>query len=229
MNRCRCASSRFCIRSMRSMRARWAIRRAASSPNTDSRSLDPTTPEPPAMPISSPVSPPVAENTATISSTAAALTPSESTRARWRLPAPSARIVSRIPCCQARICSATCVSNVLCSVCTCSAVTPASCSSRRSAPGRSDPHERRTCSAARAAASTATACSPCSNACSTFAAWAGVPRMIPTSRSRRRPIPDSSERKNSPVPTKSCQRISTSPRSSVPSEAASRMFSNAVS
>ena len=50
-----------------------------------------------------------------------------------------------------------------------------------------------------------------------WSARAGSPRRKEVKRSRTRETVDSTWRKNSPVPTNSCQRASTSPRSSVPS------------
>ena len=58
---------------------------------------------------------------------------------------------------------------------------------------------------------------PDSTAWVTSTACFGSPRMAATARSRSQPIFCSTARKNWPVPTKSCQRSSTSPRNRLPS------------
>ncbi len=83
-------------------------------------------------------------------------------------------------------------------------------------------------SPALAASSRMTACRPVSMATSTRTAGVGSPRKNAPTRSRNRPMFCSSVRKNSPVPTKSCQRASTSPRSSAPSLVASRIRATRV-
>ena len=189
------------MRSSRSVRARVAMRRTASSPKMDSSSLVPTTPLPPAIPASIPVMPPVRLNAATMSITAAAFTPRERKRARLRLSAPSSRIISSTEPCQRRICSATAAEKMSSADCTsplaslpfASPFAPAFCSgaaaeavcgatetacgaSRRASrerPARLARQRVRVFSEARAAASSTTAWMPLSRASSTFWAAAG--------------------------------------------------------
>ena len=178
------------MRSSRSVRARVAMRRTASSPKMDSSSLVPTTPLPPAIPASIPVRPPVRLNAATMSITAAAFTPRERKRARLRLSAPSSRIISRTEPCQRRICSATAAEKMSSADCTspfaspsavCSGAVETACGATETACGASRRASRerparlarqrvRVFSEARAAASSTTAWMPLSRASSTF--WA---------------------------------------------------------
>ena len=183
------------MRSSRSVRARVAMRRTASSPKMDSSSLVPTTPLPPAIPASIPVMPPVRLNAATMSITAVAFTPRERKRARLRLSAPSSRIISRTEPCQRRICSATAAEKMSSADCTspfaspvasafCSGAAEAICGATETACGASRRASRerparlarqrvRVFSEARAAASSTTAWMPLSRASSTFWAAAG--------------------------------------------------------
>ena len=179
------------MRSSRSVRARVAMRRTASSPKMDSSSLVPTTPLPPAIPASIPVIPPVRLNAATMSITAVAFTPRERKRARLRLSAPSSRIISRTEPCQRRICSATAAEKMSSADCTsplasafCSGAAEAVCGATETACGASRRASRerparlarqrvRVFSEARAAASSTTAWMPLSRASSTFWAAAG--------------------------------------------------------
>ena len=171
------------MRSSRSVRARVAMRRTASSPKMDSSSLVPTTPLPPAIPASIPVMPPVRLNAATMSITAAAFTPRERKRARLRLSAPSSRIISRTEPCQRRICSATAAEKMSSADCTSPFTSPfapaffsgvgASRRASRERPARLARQRVRVFSEARAAASSTTAWIPLSRASSTFWAAAG--------------------------------------------------------
>ena len=72
-------------------------------------------------------------------------------------------------------------------------------------------------SAAASASSRSSDSSPDSTATLRLPASGGSPLNAATTRSRSQPTFCSSARKNSPVPTNSCQRASTSPRSRVPS------------
>ena len=100
--RCRSWSISASTRRSRSSRALVASRRTAWSPKTASSSFWPTTAEPPAMPTSAPVTPPVEAKTTTISATESPLTPNARKRAVVRLSAPSLRTRSSTPYCQSR-------------------------------------------------------------------------------------------------------------------------------
>ena len=98
----------------------------------------------------------------------------------------------------------------------------------RGAPSPTPPRRRR-CASRRAASAAAfcasldtSAATPVCSASPSSALGAGRPRTADMIRSRSRPTLVSRLRRNSPVPTNSCHRASTSPRSSVPSVSAGR-------
>ena len=91
------------------------------------------------------------------------------------------------------------------------------------------PRRERTARTPSARSAAASACSrisvsrPDSTATVTRSACCGLPLIALTTRSRSQPTLVSRPRSSSPVPTNSCQRASTSPRSRVPSAVASTM------
>ena len=199
-------------------RACSASRRTAWSPKTASSSFCPRTALPPAMPTSAPVTPAVLAKTTTISATDRPLTPKARNRAVVRLSAPSVAHHLQhalLP-----------VADGPLGLAGGTRATPgrgrgpcrrraAACRPRR----RSRSARRR--SAAASACSTSSDSRPLSTATVTRSTCCGLPRNQPPTRSRTQPTRDSRERSSSPVPTNSCQRASTSPRSRLPSADAS--------
>ena len=100
---------------------------------------------------------------------------------------------------------------------------------RRIWPAAVDCHEASDRSAAASACSRMSVSRPDSTATVTRSACCGLPLTALTTRSRSQPTRVSSDLSSSPVPTNSCQRASTSPRSSVPSAEASETEATAWS
>ena len=168
------------------------------------------------MPASAPVMPAVWAKTTTISATDSPLTPNARNRAVVRLSAPSLRTMSSTPCCHSRTARSASRRNSR-------EARPRSCGALSSSvrPWASERHDASARSAAASACSRSSVSRPLSTATVTRSTCAGLPLTALTNRSRTRPTFDSRERSSSPVPTNSCQRASTSPRSRVPSALAS--------
>ncbi len=222
--RARSGSRSSWTRRWRSRLARSARLRTAWSPKTASSSFWPSTALPPAIPTSAPVRPAVCANTTTINATDRPLTPKARNRAVLRFSAPAVRTISSTPLCHSRT-----VRSALRRKSRDARPRSSPASASRAWPGARDCHDASARSAAASACSSSRVSRPDSTATVTRSACCGLPLIALTTRSLSQPTRVSSERSSSPVPTNSCQRASTSPRSRVPSAEAFSMLASASS
>ena len=202
-------------RSRRSARASSASRRTAWSPNTASSTFCDSRVVPPATPTSAPVGMnAVLANTAIMTTRPVAFTPYAAIRAVVRRAAPSRRTRSSTSPCQSRTVRSMASRRFGDERSSRASVT---CRSRAAPAGAGPPRGRRPLRRPSAAASTSSARRPTPAPRCSSVAGGGRPVIAAPSRSRSRPTRACSVRSSSPVPTNSCQRASTSPRSSEPS------------